>query len=150
ARRGRRVRSGAGPVAAPGSAARRGGAAGNGGRRARGRAACLLGGDAAAAGARGSARVTDLLWRSGTWEQVTPESAGWSHLFFGVRTGSFSAATGGAEVALVPLSGRCRVESGGDSWEFGGRENVFAGLPWALYLPRGSDYRVEAEGEVAI
>jgi 5-deoxy-glucuronate isomerase len=94
--------------------------------------------------------VTDLLWRAGTWAQVTPESAGWSHLFFGVRRGSFSAATGAVEIALVPLSGGCRVESGADSWELGGRENVFAGLPWALYLPRDSDYRVEAEGEVAI
>ena len=32
----------------------------------------------------------------------------------------------------------------------GGREHVFAGLPWALYLPRDSSYRLEGEGEVAI
>jgi 5-deoxy-glucuronate isomerase len=94
--------------------------------------------------------VSELLLRAGSWEQVTPESAGWSHLFFGVRAGSFSAATGDAEIALVPLSGACRVESEDDSWELGGRENVFAGLPWALYLPRDTGYRVEAQGEVAI
>jgi 5-deoxy-glucuronate isomerase len=94
--------------------------------------------------------VTELLLRAGTWTHVTPESAGWSYLHFGVRTGTFSAATGDGEIALVPLSGRCRVEAGGDSWELGGRDNVFAGLPWTLYLPRGTDYSVEADGEVAI
>ena len=94
--------------------------------------------------------MSELLLRAGTWEQVTPESAGWRHLYFGVRAGSFSAATGDGEVALVPLSGRCRVEAEGESWELGVRENVFAGLPWALYLPRDTDYRVETEGEVAI
>src|SRR5439155_21513405 len=99
---------------------------------------------------RAKPRVSELLLRAGSWQQVTPESAGWSNLYFGVRTASFSAATEDVEVALVPLSGRCRVEAEGESWELGGRENVFAGLPWALYLPRDTDYRVETEGEVAI
>jgi 5-deoxy-glucuronate isomerase len=81
---------------------------------------------------------------------VTPESAGWRYLFFGVRAGSFAAASGEAEIALVPLSGRVRVEAGGEAWELGGRAGVFAGMPWALYLPRDTDYRVEADGEVAI
>jgi 5-deoxy-glucuronate isomerase len=94
--------------------------------------------------------MSELLLRAGSWEQVTPESAGWRNLFFGVRAGSFSATTGEGEIALVPLSGRCRVEAGGASWELDGREDVFAGLPWALYLPRDTGYRVEAEGEVAI
>jgi 5-deoxy-glucuronate isomerase len=81
---------------------------------------------------------------------VTPESAGWRYLFFGVRRGSFEAATGDGEIALVPLSGGARVQADGRTWELGGRANVFAGMPWALYLPRDTDYRVEAEGEVAI
>jgi 5-deoxy-glucuronate isomerase len=91
-----------------------------------------------------------LLLRAGDWEQVTPESAGWSYLYFGVRTGAFASETGEGEIALVPLSGRVRVEAEGESWELGGRANVFAGMPWALYLPRDTAYRVEAEGEVAI
>jgi 5-deoxy-glucuronate isomerase len=91
-----------------------------------------------------------LLLRAGEWEQVTPESAGWSYLYFGVRTGAFASETGEGEIALVPLSGRVRVEAEGESWELGGRANVFAGMPWALYLPRDTAYRVEAEGEVAI
>jgi len=92
----------------------------------------------------------ELLLQAGAWEQVTPESAGWRYLFFGVRSGSFSSETGVGEVALVPLGGRCRVESDGGQWELGGRENVFAGMPWALYLPRDTEYRVEALGPLEL
>jgi 5-deoxy-glucuronate isomerase len=94
--------------------------------------------------------MSDLLLAAGTWEQVTPASAGWRYLAFGVRSGSFESATDDFEVAIVPLSGRFRVTSDGATWELGGRENVFAGLPWALYLPRDSSYRVDGEGELAI
>jgi 5-deoxy-glucuronate isomerase len=94
--------------------------------------------------------VSELLLRAGTWDKVTPESAGWRHLFFSVSSGSFAATTGDLELAFVPLSGRCRVEAGDSSWELGGRENVFAGLPWALYLPRDTDYELDVAGEVAI
>jgi 5-deoxy-glucuronate isomerase len=94
--------------------------------------------------------VSDVLLRAGTWDHVTPESAGWRYLHFGVRSGAFSARTGDAEIALVPLGGRCSVEADGGSWELGGRASVFDGMPWALYLPRETSYRVEAEGEVAI
>jgi 5-deoxy-glucuronate isomerase len=95
--------------------------------------------------------MSELLLRAGAWEQVTPESAGWQHLYFGVRSGSFSAETGDGEIALVPLSGGgCRVVAEGSEWQLGGRANVFAGLPWALYLPRDTAYRVEGAAEVAI
>jgi 5-deoxy-glucuronate isomerase len=94
--------------------------------------------------------VSEFLLTHGTWEQVTPESAGWRYLHFGMRSGAFAAETGDAEIALVPLSGRCRVDAEGESWELGGRESVFAGMPSALYLPRDSSYRVDADGEVAI
>jgi 5-deoxy-glucuronate isomerase len=94
--------------------------------------------------------MNELLLRNGEWEQVTPESAGWQYLYFGVRGGSFSSETGGGEIALVPLSGGCKVEAEGERWELGGRANVFAGMPWALYLPRDTAYTVEAAGEVAI
>jgi len=94
--------------------------------------------------------LSQLLLRAGSWHEVTPESAGWQHLSFGTRRGSFSAETGEFEIALVPLSGSFRVDSDDGSWELGGREHVFAGLPWALYLPRDSPYRVDGDGEVAI
>jgi 5-deoxy-glucuronate isomerase len=94
--------------------------------------------------------MSELLLRAGAWDQVTPESAGWRHLAFGVRSGPFESQSGEFEIALVPLSGRFRIESDGASWELGGRENVFAGKPWALYLPRDSAYRVEGTGDIAV
>jgi len=94
--------------------------------------------------------MTDYLLKAGEWEQVTPESAGWSYLYFGVRKGSFASSTGAGEIALVPLSGRCRVEADGQTWELGGRASVFDGMPWALYLPRDTAYSVEGDAEVAI
>jgi len=94
--------------------------------------------------------MSELLLREGAWEHVSPETAGWRYLHFGVRGGVFSAETGDVEIALVPLAGLCRVEAEGERWEFGGREHVFAGMPGALYLPRDTAYRVEADGEVAI
>ena len=40
---------------------------------------------------------------------------------------------------------------GGRRWELGGRESVFDGMPWALYLPRDTRLpRRAPEGEVAI
>ena len=94
--------------------------------------------------------MSELLLRAGAWTHITPESAGWRYLHFGVRSGAFQSDTAGGEIAIVPLGGRCRVEAEGEKWELGGREHVFAGMPWALYLPRDTSYRVEAEGEVAI
>ena len=94
--------------------------------------------------------MSELLLRDRTWDQVTPESAGWQYLHFGVRSGAFESETGDVEIALVPLSGTCRVESEDGGWELGGRESVFDGMPWALYLPRDTAYRVDADGEVAI
>ena len=94
--------------------------------------------------------MSDLVLRAGAWEQVTPESAGWRYLHFGVRQGSFASQTGDGEVALVPLGGRCRVEAEGEQWELGGRPSVFDGMPWALYLPRDTRYRVEALGPLEL
>lgn len=94
--------------------------------------------------------MSELLLRRGEWDQVTPESAGWSYLHFGIRAAPFSSATGDVEIALVPLAGRCRVEAEDESWTLGDRENVFAGMPWALYLPRDTSYRVEGDAEIAI
>jgi 5-deoxy-glucuronate isomerase len=94
--------------------------------------------------------VSELLLRAGEWDAVTPERAGWRYLSFRVETGSFSAETGDEEICLVVLEGTCRVEAGGESWELGGRANVFAGMPWALYLSRETSYRVEGDAELAV
>jgi 5-deoxy-glucuronate isomerase len=98
--------------------------------------------------------VTELLLRHGEWDVVDPGSASWRFLSFRVerlRNGEqVSRHTGGDEVALVPLGGRCAVESDGERWELGERPSVFEGMPCALYLPRDTDYTVSALGEVEV
>ena len=100
--------------------------------------------------------MNDLLLRDGEWDVVDPASASWRYLSFRVdklrASEHVSRSTGAEEVAFVPLAGTCAVESDGMHWELGGRTNVFAGMPWALYLPRGADYTLTAIGhaEVAI
>jgi 5-deoxy-glucuronate isomerase len=98
--------------------------------------------------------VTELLLRHGEWDVVDPGSASWRFLSFRaerLRDGEqVSRHTGGEEVALVPLGGGCAVESGGDRWELGDRPTVFDGMPWALYLPRDTDYTLSALGDVEV
>ena len=94
--------------------------------------------------------MTDLLLRAGEWSDVTPESASWRHLSFRVERAPFDGRADGEEVALVVLGGSCSVESGGESWELGGRAGVFDGMPWALYLPLGATFRVKGDAEVAV
>ena len=81
--------------------------------------------------------------------RVTPELAGWEHIWFEVRRlaagSTWSWATDGNELALVPLGGRVVVESERGRWQVGGRTNVFAGLPHALYLPRTTAFTIIAE-----
>jgi 5-deoxy-glucuronate isomerase len=99
--------------------------------------------------------VSDLIVKSkhvpdAEWSvvKVTPGSAGWEYVGFEVLKletgGSVQRGTGGEEVCLVPISGDCSVSSASGGWEIGGRESPFDGPPHALYLPPGSDYRVEA------
>lgn len=80
---------------------------------------------------------------------LTPAQAGWEHIHFEVRQlrpqASWSRSTGDNELGLMVLGGRCTVRSNRGEWiEIGERPNVFAGLPYALYLPRGTDFTVEA------
>lgn len=81
--------------------------------------------------------------------QVTPALAGWQSLHFAARrlpAGSqWQWDTGENELALVVLGGACHVESNRGSWEnVGRRENVFAGMPYTLYLPRQTAFTVQA------
>jgi 5-deoxy-glucuronate isomerase len=98
--------------------------------------------------------VSDLLLRDGEWDVVDPGSAGWRYLSFRVerlRDGeNFTRNTGGEEIALVPLGGRCAVDTSGERYELGGRASVFDGMPWALYLPRDTEYTMTALGDVEV
>jgi 5-deoxy-glucuronate isomerase len=85
----------------------------------------------------------------GEYIRVTPESAGWEHLSFAARRMKqgdvWEGQTARSEYGLVILGGICTVESSGGTWEhIGRRRDVFHGMPYALYLPPLTDFRVSA------
>lgn len=91
-----------------------------------------------------------LLGSAGETMVVTPESAGFDYLTMRIRKillgEKVSSKTGGCELGLVVLGGRCSVESTAGSWsDFGSRAHVFDGLPTALYLPLNTDFTLIAE-----
>jgi 5-deoxy-glucuronate isomerase len=98
--------------------------------------------------------VTNLLLRDGEWESVNPASASWRYLSFRLerlRDGEeVTRRTEDEEVALVSLGGRFAIENDGEHWELGGRETVFDGMPWALYLPRDSEYTLAGNGDAEL
>lgn len=88
----------------------------------------------------------------GEYVRVTPESAGWEHLSFAARTLSqretWRGNTGQCEYGFVVLGGTCSVESSRGSWpKIGRRPDVFHGMPYALYLPRETEFTVTALSE---
>lgn len=84
---------------------------------------------------------------------VTPATAGWEHLSFAARMirqhERFEWSTGEHELALVILSGRCSVTSSRGNWpDIGRRGSVFEGMPYTLYLPRQTNFTIEATSPV--
>jgi 5-deoxy-glucuronate isomerase len=87
---------------------------------------------------------------------ITPEQAGWDYISFQVRrlaagnTWSFS--SGENELAVVILSGRFAITSNRGEWAGLDRPDVFTSGPYALYLPRQTDFTISAErgGEFAV
>jgi 5-deoxy-glucuronate isomerase len=89
---------------------------------------------------------------SGVIVEVQPEQAGWDTIHFQARRlsqgGRWSFETGPCELALVTLGGTLDVESSRGAWRgIGQRPNVFAGLPYALYLPRQTAFTVIAASD---
>jgi len=81
--------------------------------------------------------------------RVTPETAGWEHLHFAARRipadEVWCGDTGAFEYGLVVLGGACSVQSSRGSWKgIGRRSGVFQGMPYALYLPRETEFRITA------
>jgi 5-deoxy-glucuronate isomerase len=59
--------------------------------------------------------------------------------------------TGDRELGIVLLGGRCSVETSRGTWTgIGRRPNVFAGMPYALYLPISTHCAVTTETECDI
>jgi len=88
----------------------------------------------------------------GTINAVTPEAAGWTDLAFEARRlargQTWQGDTGGREAALVLLGGTAGVTSSRGEWpRIGRRPDVFSGMPWALYLPRGTRFELRADSE---
>ncbi len=90
--------------------------------------------------------------RDGEWSQITPADAGWRYLTFAVERleGVDERDTGEEEVAVVLLSGTCKATVDGARYELGPRAGVFEQLPWTLYLPRDTRYRLEGKAELAV
>jgi len=86
---------------------------------------------------------------------ITPQSAGWKHVGFEVyelaRGESAAAATGEREVCLVLVSGKAKIKAAGqDFGVLGERMTPFEGKPHSVYVPGGSEWRVEATTEVTL
>jgi len=83
--------------------------------------------------------------------ELTPESAGWSYLAFGSYTfgqgQTVDGHSGGDELCMVLLSGSVTFEAAGQSWHCDGRRSVFGGLPYAVYLPPGRQYRMTVHAD---
>ncbi len=93
----------------------------------------------------------------GRVHHVTPASAGWTYVGFDVfdlaEGKVIGGETGDRELCVVVISGRARVTAGFEDFgTIGERNSVFEGLPWSVYVPAQSSYRIEAAGacEVAL
>ncbi|EYD75730.1 5-deoxy-glucuronate isomerase [Rubellimicrobium mesophilum DSM 19309] len=87
---------------------------------------------------------------TGKVHDVTPESAGWGYVGFGLyrlQPGERAAEqTGDTEVILVLVEGKARITGAGQDWgEMGNRMDVFEKTPpHCLYLPNGTDWEAVA------
>lgn len=79
---------------------------------------------------------------------ISPQSAGWEYLSFRVvklKAGeSYTEATEGNELALVPLMGSGTLQVAEQAWETQ-RESVFSQMPDVLYVPPGKNVKVVAK-----
>lgn len=87
---------------------------------------------------------------------VTPQQAGWDYISFQARRlaagKKWNFSSGENELALVVLNGCFTIQSGRGSWAGLDRVSVFSGGPYAVYLPRRTDFTVlcERSGEFAV
>jgi 5-deoxy-glucuronate isomerase len=89
---------------------------------------------------------------AGTWSRITPAEAAWRYLTFELEEhrGRSERWTAGEEVAIVLLSGSLTAEIDGTTYELGPRASVFEQLPWTLYVPRETSYRLVGDAELAV
>jgi 5-deoxy-glucuronate isomerase len=86
---------------------------------------------------------------SGVITRVQAKNAGWEFLNMAVlrlhQGEKYTGTVGEHEHVTVILGGRCTFRtSAGDFSNIGRRPDVFSGMPWALYLPRRTQFEIEA------
>jgi len=87
--------------------------------------------------------------RAGAFATLDAKRSGWDTMnFAAVRLGkgrTFEIAIDAFEYVAVVMSGRCNIRTNrGDFEAVGRRDNVFCGLPYALYLPPQTEFEIEA------
>ncbi|WP_316862607.1 5-deoxy-glucuronate isomerase [uncultured Cohaesibacter sp.] len=88
--------------------------------------------------------------KHGKVHDITPESANWGYVGFGLYDlapgESAAEATGDREVILVMIEGKAQFEACGQDWgELGDRMSVFERTPpHCLYVPNGSQWKAVA------
>jgi 5-deoxy-glucuronate isomerase len=88
---------------------------------------------------------------AGTWDEITPERAGWMYCGLRVvRLGELTLETGDREFAVLPLAGSLTVDVDGQRFELTGRESVFSAVSDWAYLPIGAHARLAGDAEVAL
>jgi 5-deoxy-glucuronate isomerase len=92
---------------------------------------------------------------TGQVHDVTPASAGWTYVGFGLHKLAAGEVTGGEsgtqELCLVLVSGKARISvNGQDFGEIGERMTPFDGAPWAVYVPGGSEWVADATTQVEL
>jgi 5-deoxy-glucuronate isomerase len=87
--------------------------------------------------------------QSGELLHLSREEAAWKWMSFFVRRLApnevYRAFVPSEEAVFVILGGRCRADWGDGDRQIGKRENVFGGLPYALYLPAGNTVTFQGE-----
>ena len=77
------------------------------------------------------------------------DAAGWEWMSFFVRRlmpgEAYGSHSQNEEAAIVLLSGECFADWGAGKQAIGARENVFDGLPYAIYLPPRNELQLIAE-----
>ncbi len=85
---------------------------------------------------------------------VTPHSAGWTYVGFELYKLTAGEAASDIsedrETCLVFVTGKGRVDVGGDLGELGSRMSPFEGKPWSVYLPAGVKWTVIATTNVEL
>ncbi|MFQ3646277.1 MAG: 5-deoxy-glucuronate isomerase [Anaerolineae bacterium] len=86
---------------------------------------------------------------TGVFAQVSAQQAGWDYLNMAAirlnKGQTYEDATREHEHVSVILGGRCHFYTDRGQYEnIGRRPDVFSGMPWAVYVPRRTSFRIEA------